>query len=72
MKVILNGKETDIEVGTTIEGLIAGRKINPATVVVELNRNIIEPDKWGTFIISEKDEIEVLTFMGGGASERSI
>ncbi len=72
MKVILNGKETDIEVDTTIESLIESRKINPATVVVELNRNIIEPEKWGSFIISEKDEIEVLTFMGGGASGRSI
>ncbi|MBI5555557.1 MAG: sulfur carrier protein ThiS [Elusimicrobia bacterium] len=72
MKVKLNGKETDMETGTTIEILIASRKINPATVVVELNRNIIEPEKWGSFIISEKDEIEVLTFMGGGASGRSI
>ena len=72
MKVILNGKETNMETGTTIESLIASRKINPATVVVELNRNIIEPEKWGSFVISEKDEIEVLTFMGGGASGRSI
>ncbi len=72
MKIMLNGKETDITTGTTIESLIASRKINSATVVVELNRNIIEPGKWGGFIISEKDEIEVLTFMGGGASGRSI
>ncbi len=72
MKIILNGKETDITADITIENLIASRKNNPATVVVELNRNIIEPEKWGGFIISEKDEIEVLTFMGGGASGRSI
>lgn len=72
MKIILNGKETDITADSTIESLIGSRKINPATVVVELNRNIIEPEKWGSFVISEKDEIEVLTFMGGGASGRSI
>ena len=66
MLIKLNGKETAVETGLTIGGLIKNRKINQGTVAVELNRNIIEPEKWDAVSIAENDEIEILTFMGGG------
>jgi len=70
MNIKLNGKEIIIKTGATIESLVRDRKIKPDTVVFELNRKIIEPEKWSQARIMENDEIEILTFMGGGACER--
>ncbi len=42
------------------------KKIDPATVVIEYNLNIIRQEEWSSIIIKENDNLEILRFVGGG------
>lgn len=65
MEIILNG----ISYTTNSENLydlINEKKLNPLTVVVEMNRKIIRKEFWRSQEISDGDVIEILNFVGGG------
>ncbi len=66
MKVILNGKETDINDHMTIGSLLQSKGINPLMIVVEHNDQIPERKKWGSIVLKDNDHIEVIKIMGGG------
>ncbi len=65
MNVFINGKEETIEPGT-IENLVTGKRLEPASLVVELNRKIIKQSQWSAVEIQEGDRLELLSFVGGG------
>jgi thiamine biosynthesis protein ThiS len=62
----INGKVIEIEEGTTIAGFLAKHNLQPKSVVVELNRIIIDRDEYGEVVLNEGDEVEILRFIGGG------
>ena len=66
MKIILNGEHTTIDENQNISVLLSGLKINPQAVVVELNGNIINGDKFTETAIKENDQLEIIHFVGGG------
>ncbi|CCO24138.1 sulfur carrier protein ThiS [Maridesulfovibrio hydrothermalis] len=66
MIVTLNGKETEIDDGSSIISLLESKQITPDTVVIELNAEIIPADAFGSTIIKDGDHLEVLRFVGGG------
>jgi thiamine biosynthesis protein ThiS len=62
----LNGETVAVDSDTTIAGLLAAKKIDPDTVVVERNRVILDKEAYGATAIDQHDEIEILRFVGGG------
>jgi sulfur carrier protein len=66
LKIIVNGKEEIMEEGATVAGFIALKKLNPNTVIVEYNRNLIKKESWENTTIKENDRLEILRFVGGG------
>ena len=62
----LNGKPVEALQGQTIAQLLEHQGVDPAHVVVEINRNIIDRDAYDSTAIGRDDEIEVLRFVGGG------
>ena len=69
MKIKVNGKEKDIELGkekallsTTLEFL--GYK--PNSIVVEVNELIINSKKWDNETIKDGDSLEIVSIVGGG------
>ncbi len=66
MKVILNGKEEIIEEGVTLAGLIAIKGLNPDTVIVEYNLDLIKKEEWEAIPLKQNDRLEILRFVGGG------
>lgn len=66
MKIIINGKEEIIEQDATIAGLIAQKALNPATVIVEYNYDLIKKETWEDIVLKEDDRLEILRFVGGG------
>ena len=66
MIIHVNGKEVEVNDGTTILTLLEARGMNPAAVVVEHNYVVPEREQWGGIILNEKDNIEIVKFMGGG------
>jgi sulfur carrier protein len=40
--------------------------MDPAVVVVEINKSIIKKEDFGTTAFNNKDTVEILRFVGGG------
>lgn len=66
MLIKLNGDMVDIPSDMDVLSLIESKKLDPKSVIVELNMKIISSDQWTDTIINENDSIEVLRFVGGG------
>jgi thiamine biosynthesis protein ThiS len=62
----LNGEPHDFAGPVTISDLLAELKIDPRRVAVEHNLVIVKRDRYGSVIVSEGDEIEIVNFVGGG------
>ena len=61
----VNGDEREVSEGTTVRELIEQFKLTPDKVAIELNRRLIRSEKYDTPLKSG-DEVEIVTFVGGG------
>lgn len=66
MRIVLNGQGVDVDEGVSIGGLLAQKKINRDTVVIEYNDELVKRNLWSGIILQEGDRLEVLQFVGGG------
>lgn len=65
MQLKLNGapQETAAE---TVAALIEELGLDPSALVVEHNREVVRQADWAAAQLSEGDELELLSFVGGG------
>ncbi len=66
MRIRINGTLDDAVEAINIEQLIIGKGLIPERVVVELNLRIIPRNLWKTVLLKDDDEIEIVSFVGGG------
>lgn len=66
IRVQLNGKDREIDGGLTVRSLLESLDLKPGMVVVELNRQILERDRYTAVTVSEGDTLELVHFVGGG------
>ena len=66
MKISINGKETTVENGATIEKLLVSLGVKPEGIAVELNKEIVPRTTHALTIIKENDTIEIIRMTGGG------
>jgi len=52
--------------GLTITGLIEVLGLTQRRVAVEVNREIVGREQYGTHALAEGDQIEIVHFVGGG------
>jgi thiamine-phosphate pyrophosphorylase len=62
----VNGKEQAISYPGTIFDLINSKGLDRKAVVVEHNYNIVPKEKWHETVINKGDNIEIVSFVGGG------
>lgn len=62
----MNGKERELDAGHTLTTLLESLDLHPGMVVVELNRDIVDRDRYGDVGVSDGDAIELVHFVGGG------
>ncbi|MDD7185125.1 MAG: sulfur carrier protein ThiS [Oscillospiraceae bacterium] len=62
----INGKNTPEALGESLSAYLEKAGYNPKIIAVEVNYNIISKSEYENYIISEDDEIEIVSFMGGG------
>jgi thiamine biosynthesis protein ThiS len=65
MRLKINGADENIPDGSDINALLQSRALKPDKVAVELNRRLVRGAKYDT-ILKEDDELEIVTFVGGG------
>ncbi|VIF74944.1 thiamine biosynthesis protein ThiS [Clostridioides difficile] len=64
MKV--NGKEIEFEENLTVIDLLNKYNLKSDRVVVEVNLEIIEESNYNTYVLKDKDIVELISFIGGG------
>lgn len=66
MQITLNGKPYTLEHSVNLSELSAILKLESTQVAIERNRKIIPRGLYKETMINEGDEIEIVTFIGGG------
>jgi len=64
--VQLNGKGRAVPAGLSVSSLLEWLDLNPALVVVELNREILVRSRYGEVVVRAGDVLELVHFVGGG------
>jgi thiamine biosynthesis protein ThiS len=62
----LNGEPQPLPSPATVSGLLAQLKLDAGKVAVERNRRLVRGDLYDDTPIEPGDEIEIVTFVGGG------
>lgn len=65
MNVFINGQQEEIQ-PCTISGLVEVKELQAGSLVVELNRKIIKQTQWPDVQLQDGDQLELLSFVGGG------
>ena len=65
MTVTVNGESRELPEGETLRALVARYDLAPERVAIELNRRLARADKYDQ-PLKEGDEVEIVTFVGGG------
>ena len=66
IQVHVNGKEREVQSGLSVFELVESFDLNPLLIVVELNREILDRDRFKDIQVSEGDAVELVHFVGGG------
>ncbi|HEY2747326.1 MAG TPA: sulfur carrier protein ThiS [Polyangia bacterium] len=66
MKLSVNGKPVELPDGSTVAGLLATLAVEPAKVAVERNQDIVPRRTWDVARLDDGDQVEIVTFVGGG------
>jgi thiamine biosynthesis protein ThiS len=67
MKLRINGEEKTFDPPLTLAALVEILGMKSDRVAVELNREIVPRDRWGSTELAEGDRLEVVHFVGGGS-----
>ena len=66
IKIKLNGKKIQVFKDSSLVSVLKKFKIPLNKVAIELNRKILNKNTLNKLKINEKDEIEIVHFIGGG------
>ena len=61
----LNGQEQALPGGTTVADLVRRQNLPADQVAVEINRRLVRSGAYDR-VLEEGDEVEIVTFVGGG------
>jgi sulfur carrier protein len=64
--ILLNGEPRTVTTGTTLAALLGELGLDPTTVAIERNREIVPRADYADTQLAEGDALEVVTFVGGG------
>ncbi len=62
----INGENKIIPLNTSILELLESLKINKDRVVIEMNKKILKKESFDSILLKEEDQLEIVTFVGGG------
>jgi thiamine biosynthesis protein ThiS len=66
LTILLNGEPRELGGPLTVTELLLHLDIDARRVAVELNRIVLKRAAFGETVIGDRDEVEVVNFVGGG------
>jgi thiamine biosynthesis protein ThiS len=64
--IVLNGEPRALAEDTTVAALVTALGLAPQQVAVEKNREIVPRSAHAQTILRDGDQLEIVTFVGGG------
>lgn len=62
----VNGKDIELKSSMTLAEFLAEHNYRAELVAVERNGQIVQRTEFGTAILKDSDELEIVSFVGGG------
>jgi sulfur carrier protein len=66
MQIQLNGEIFVLEEDININDFLKKLTIDKNKVAIELNKNVVPKNSYSNTVITNKDVVEIVTFIGGG------
>jgi thiamine biosynthesis protein ThiS len=66
LRITVNGELKEVPGPATVADLLRHLNLDPRTVVVELNRQIVRRPRLDETTLAEGDAVELVHFVGGG------
>ena len=67
MKILLNGREEEFDIGTmSVNEMLLLKKFSFRMRIIKINDMLIAKDKYDSAIIHDGDKVEMLYLMSGG------
>jgi len=66
VEIQVNGKDREVPRGLSVHALLEHFELNPALVVVERNREILDRPLYQETLVRDGDSFELVHFVGGG------
>jgi sulfur carrier protein len=66
VRILLNGVSHDLANSMTVQALLEALGIDARRVAVEHNLVVVRRAHYGTELVSDGDEVEIVNFVGGG------
>jgi thiamine biosynthesis protein ThiS len=66
LQVVVNGEKRRIAGPASLLDLLGQLGVDPRTVVVELNREIVRRPRLADTLLAQGDSVELVHFVGGG------
>lgn len=66
MRLLVNGKPVELPDGSSVAALVSHLGVEPARVAIERNQDVVPRRTWSEASLTEGDQIEIVTFVGGG------
>lgn len=62
----VNGKDIELKSSITLAGFLAAHNYRAELVAVERNGQIVPRTEFGAAVLKDGDELEIVSFVGGG------
>jgi sulfur carrier protein len=66
MQLLINGQSREIPDGMTVASLLTLLEIKAPRVAVEVNAEVVVKARHGVTALKAGDQVEIVTFVGGG------
>ena len=72
MLIQVNGEYRELEDNSSLTKLISDLNLKPEQIAIELNQSVVRRMHWPETMLREDDRVEIVHFVGGGASRRLV
>ncbi len=66
MDIVVNGKVRSLDAPLTLTEFLHLLELRSDRCAVELNRHIVPRESWPNTVLNDKDQLEIVHFIGGG------
>jgi len=68
LRIHINGEPRDVEKDLSLSQLVATLGLKAEQVAIELNHTVVRRAAWPETLLNADDKIEIVHFVGGGAT----